>query len=65
MRSERNILEEMEERERQRTKELQDRFDADKRDVIAFSIAAWQLFIPVVVALLVVGLIMIFILNLF
>lgn len=61
----RDILEESREREKQREKELQDRFNADSKDIIAFSLAAWQLFIPVIVALLIVGLIVIFILNLF
>lgn len=61
----RDILEESREREKQRERELQDRFNADSKDIIAFSLAAWQLFIPVIVALLIVGLLVIFILNLF
>ncbi len=54
-----------EEREEERIRELQERFNADKMDILAFSVAAWQLFIPVIVALLIVGFIVIFILNLF
>ncbi len=53
------------EREREKERELQDRFDADAGDIVAFTIATWQLFIPLVVALFIVGLIMIFLLNLF
>lgn len=61
----RSILEERRKKEKQRERELQDRFNADSKDIIAFSIAAWQLFLPLVVALFIVGLIVIFILNLF
>ncbi|KYK35762.1 MAG: hypothetical protein HXS48_07145 [Theionarchaea archaeon] len=61
----RDILEESREREKQRERELQNRFNADSKDIIAFSLAAWQLFIPVIVALLIVGLLVMFILNLF
>jgi CHASE3 domain sensor protein len=58
------VLKEIKERERERETELAERFNADKRDILAFSIAAWQLFIPVIIALLVVGFLMIFLLDL-
>ena len=62
-------IEEIRRKERERQieweRELQERFDADTKDVVAFTLAAWQLFIPLVVALLITGLIVIFILNLF
>jgi len=58
------VLKEIKERERERETELVERFNADKRDILAFSIAAWQLFIPVIIALLVVGFLMIFLLDL-
>lgn len=53
------------EREREKERELQNRFNADAGDIVAFTVAAWQLFVPLVVALFIVGLIMIFFLNLF
>lgn len=53
------------EEEKARERELQDTFDADAKDVIAFSIAVWQLLIPLVVALFIVGMLIIFIFNLF
>lgn len=61
---ERDILAERKKKEKEWERELQDRFNADSKDIIAFSVAAWQLFIPLVVALLIVGLIMIFLLSL-
>lgn len=61
----REILKERKERQKERERELQQRFDADAKDVLAFSVAAWQLILPVVVALLITGLIMIWLLNLF
>ncbi|KYK36798.1 MAG: hypothetical protein HXS46_11190 [Theionarchaea archaeon] len=51
------VLEELEKKEREREKRLKERFNADSKDIIAFSVAAWQLFIPLIAALLVVGLI--------
>ncbi|MBU7016366.1 MAG: hypothetical protein HXS44_02560 [Theionarchaea archaeon] len=65
MTSIKEIREKAREIERQRERELQDRFDADTKDIVAFSIAAWQLFLPLVVAFLIVGAIVYFLLNLF
>lgn len=56
---------EREEREEEKIREIQERFNADNKDIVAFSVAAWQLFIPLIAALLIVGIIVIFILNLF
>lgn len=61
----REILKERKERQKERERELQQKFDADAKDILAFSVAAWQLTLPVVVALLITGLIMIWLLNLF
>jgi hypothetical protein len=62
-------IEEIRRKERERQKgwerELQEEFDADSKDVLAFTLAAWQLFIPLVVALFITGLIVMFLLNLF
>ena len=58
------LMEERKKREEERDRELQERFNADTKDIIAFSIAAWQLFVPLIVALLIVGFIVIFLFNL-
>lgn len=65
MTSIKEIREKAREIERARERELQDRFNADTKDIVAFTIAAWQLFLPLVVAFLIVGLIVYFLLNLF
>ena len=65
MTSIKEIKEKAQEIERARERELQDRFNADAKDIVAFTIAAWQLFLPLVVAFLIVGLIVYFLLNLF
>ncbi|MBU7045752.1 MAG: hypothetical protein HXS54_04895 [Theionarchaea archaeon] len=65
MTSIKEIKEKAREIERARERELQDRFNADTKDIVAFTIAAWQLFLPLVVAFLIVGLIVYFLLNLF
>jgi hypothetical protein len=61
----REILKEREEQQKERERQLQQKFNADAKDVLAFSVAAWQLILPVVVALLITGFIMIWLLNLF
>ncbi len=58
------LREKQKKRERERERQLQEKFDADSKDIIAFSVAAWQLFIPLIVALFIVGLIMIFLFSL-
>lgn len=58
------VLKEIKERERKRERELAEKFDATNKDILAFSIAAWQLILPAIIALLVVGFIMMFLLGL-
>lgn len=58
------LMEERKKREEERERDLQERFNADTKDIIAFSIAAWQLFVPLIIALLIVGFIIIFLFNL-
>lgn len=60
----RELMEERKKREEERERDLQERFNADTKDIIAFSIAAWQLFVPLIIALLIVGFIIIFLFNL-
>lgn len=60
----RELMEERKKREEERVKDLQEKFNADTKDIIAFSIAAWQLFVPLIIALLIVGFIIIFLFNL-
>ncbi|MBU7041971.1 MAG: hypothetical protein HXS47_00160 [Theionarchaea archaeon] len=57
------VLKEIKERERKRERELAEKFNADSKDILAFSIAAWELIIPVIIALLIVGFVMIFLLG--
>ena len=61
----REILKEREEQQKERERQLQERFNADAKDILAFSVATWQLILPVVVALLITGFIMIWLLNMF
>jgi hypothetical protein len=58
------VLREIKEKERKREKELAERFNADGKDILAFSIAAWQLILPAIIVLLIVGFLMIFLLEL-
>jgi hypothetical protein len=63
-----NLIREIKKKEREKEiekeKEIQERFNADNRDIIAFTIAAWQLVLPAVIALLITGLIVMWFLNL-
>jgi CHASE3 domain sensor protein len=65
MTSIKEIRERAREIERAREEKLQNRFNADTKDIVAFTIAAWQLFLPLVVAFIIVGVIVYFLLNLF
>jgi len=58
------LREKQKKREGERERQLQEKFDADIKDIIAFSVAAWQLFIPLIVAFFIVGLIVIFLFSL-